>query len=241
MNKKPLVSLANLVEYATTPSAARRRQIIEQYHHPEVIRFDWHGASDTIFAERARGSTEADNLIDLEKRRLNDQKTGNPERDRRCSHILHLVELLETSDVLRLTEGTDPSTANNLAIDSIVGSLTVRVRPNLVLSRQRLGWAAPEMGILKCHNLSTFKLSGYAGPLYAVGLQIYAENIVPSEVIAPNLCRVYDLFHDKVYMAPKNQKRLRVQLVDAAQEILDRWDAVGKRLTETMTRKRKAG
>lgn len=240
MPKKPFVSLANLVEYATTPSAARRRQIIEQYHNPEVIRFDWHGASDAIFAQRACGSASADHLLDIEKRRIQDLMIGNKEKDRRNRHIMHLIELLEASDLLRLTEGTDASVAIELSADFSINDLMVRVRPSLVLSRKKEGKKYPELGILKCHNLSSFKLSGSAGQLYAVGLQVYAENALCAESVCYDLCRAYDLFDDRMHAAPKNQKRLRAQLFDAAQEILDRWDAVGRRTAEAAKKRRRA-
>lgn len=236
MRKKPFVSLANLVEYATTPSAPRRHQIIEQYHNPEVVRFDWHGASDTIFVQRACGSTAADHLIDIEKRRIKDQLIGHKEKDRRNRHILHLIELLEASDLLRLTKGTQGSAAGELSVDFSVGNLTVRVRPSLVLSRSKAGKRYPELGILKCHNLSTFKLSEATGQLYAVGLQVYAENVLDADSVCPELCRAYDLFADTVHSAPKNQKRLRTQIFDAAQEIVDRWEAVGRRISEATER-----
>ena len=95
MRKAPLISLANMVEYATTPSAARRRSIIEQYHQPQVIKFDWHGASDVIFIKRACGSSDADNLIDFEKDRIRNQLSGEKEKDRRLRHILHLIEHIQ--------------------------------------------------------------------------------------------------------------------------------------------------
>ena len=240
MTKKPFVSLANLVEYATTPSAARRRQIIEQYHNPEVIRFDWHGASDAIFAQRACGSASADHLIDIEKRRVRDLIVGDKTKNRRSRHIMHLIELLESSDLLRLTDGTDASVASELSADFSIGALTVRVRPSLVLSRNKMGKKYPELGILKCHNLSTFKLSEIGGQLYAVGLQLYAENSLGADRVFCDLCRTYDLFSDKMHSAPKNQKRLRIQLVDAAQEILDRWAAIGLRIAAATEKGRKA-
>ncbi len=240
MPKKPFVSLANLVEYATTSSAARRRQIIEQYHNPEVIRFDWHGASDAIFAQRACGSASADHLIDIEKRRIQDQMIGDKDKDRRNRHILHLIELLEASDLVRLAEGTDASVASELPADFSIGELTVRVRPSLVLSRKKLGKRYPELGILKCHNLSTLKLAETGGQLYAVGLQIYAENALGAESVCYDLCRAYDLFDDKMHSAPKNQKRARNLLLDAAQEILDRWDAIGRRIAEAAEKRRRA-
>lgn len=241
MKKKPLVSLANLVEFATTPSAARRRAIIEQYHQPDVTKFDWHGASDAIFIQRALGSTEADSLIDLERSRIEALLNfeANKERIRRLRHILHLVELLETSDVLRLTEGTEPQSAKQLASDYVLGELTVRVRPHLILSKEKPGRRNPQLGVLRCHNLSTFKL-GTAGPMFAVGLNLFAEATLGIEDTTAELCCAYDLFEDRPHFAPKNQKKLRGQLFDAAQEIVDRWDAIGRRVAESTSRKRKA-
>lgn len=102
MTKRPTISIGNLVEYSTTASASRRRAIIEQYHDVNVIRLNWHGASDAIFAGRACGSAGADELIDLEKRRVTEQLCGEKERDKRPRHILHLIELLEASDLQKL-------------------------------------------------------------------------------------------------------------------------------------------
>ena len=219
MSKQPLVSLANLVEYATTPSAARRRQIIEQYHNPEVIKFDWHGASDAIFTQRACGSASANSLIDIEKRQIQSQMTGETEKDRRRHHVLHLIELLEASDVLRLTDGTAPSLATALAPEFLIGKLKVRVRPNLLLSKINPKLGISEFWIIKCHTMSTLKLSiNNTGSLYGVGLQLYAEGVLGTDNISSDLCRVYDLYDDKPYNAPRKQTRLRLQLTDAAQE-----------------------
>ena len=178
MRKAPLISLANMVEYATTPSAARRRSIIEQYHQPQVIKFDWHGASDVIFIKRACGSSDADNLIDFEKDRIRNQLSGEKEKDRRLRHILHLIELLEASDFSKLTVGAVPSSANDLSTDCSFGSLAVRVRPDLILSKPRFGAKGMDRGVLKCHNLSSFRLDLNSGPMFAVGLHVFAENVL---------------------------------------------------------------
>mgnify|MGYP001107697823 CR=1 FL=1 len=240
MRRTPLISLTNLVEYATTPSAARRRSIIEQYHQPQIIKFDWRGASDVIFIKRACGLADADDLIDFEKERIRNQLSGEKEKDRRLHHILHLIELLEASDFSGLTIGTVPSPANNLSTDSLFGMLTVRVRPDLILSRPRFGAKGFDRGILKCHNLSTFKLTPNTGPMFAVGLQVFAENVLGLDDTISDLCRVYDLFDDNFYTAPKNQKRIRAQLFEASQEILDRWEAVGARVVDKTLKRRKA-
>lgn len=240
MRRTPLISLANLVEYATTPSAARRRSIIEQYHQPQIIKFDWHGAADIIFVKRAYGSSDADDLIDFEKGRLRSQLSEEKERNRRLYHILHLIELLEASDLSKLTIGTVPSSVDDISTDCSFGALAVRVRPNLILSRSRLGVKGMDRGILKCHNLSTFKLDLSAGPMFAVGLQVFAENVLGLDGTVSDLCRVYDLFDDKSYTAPKNQKRIRAQLFEASQEILDRWEAVGARVVDKALKRRKA-
>lgn len=241
MSKRPTISIGNLVEYASTPSASRRRAIIEQYHEVNVIRLNWHGASDAIFAARASGYADADALIDLEKQRVKEQLSGDKERDRRPRHILHLIDLLEASDLQKLTAGLDVTSAGELATDCNVGPLTVRVRPNLLLSSAKIGARGSSVGIMKCHYLSSYKLGGDAGSMYAVAIQIYAEQALEKSSISPDLCRIYDLFDDKLYKAPARQTRARTRLYESALEISDRWEAVGKRLYESRAAKRKSG
>jgi hypothetical protein len=103
--KSPQMSLTNLIEYAAGASAARRTSIIEQYLSPKVYKFDWHGASDAVFYHRACGSSPADELIEQEKRRQKALLTGEKKKDVRPKHIIELMELLETSDIRKMTEG----------------------------------------------------------------------------------------------------------------------------------------
>lgn len=240
MAKPPFMSLANLVEYASAASPARRRAIVEQYHQPQIVKFDWHGASDVIFMKRACNFEDADQLIDFEKERIRGQLSGHTEKDRRLKHIIHLVELLESSDFAKLTVGAVPSPATDLSSDCVIGGLTVRVRPELVLSRPRFGDKSMGRGVVKCHNLCSLKLDAALGALFAVGLQIFSENVIGEANTDGELCRVYDLFADEFYSAPKNQKRIRAQLLEASQEIQDRWDAVAARAAEKAVKHRKA-
>jgi|SRR5690606_13397605 len=239
MATTPFISITNLVEYATTPSASRRRQIIEQYHNPQLVRFDWHGASDAIFTAKVCHSENAESLIDAEKQRLKSQLCGNPKKEKRPRHILDLVELLETSDLEKVIVGVSASSASLLPADVRFHALTVRFRPNVILRRRREGKKYSEFGIAKCHNLSSYRLGATAAKLYATALNIYAEKVMSDCDIQPDLCRIYDLYTDEVFSAPRGQKKLRTLLDDAAQEVSDRWFTVGERLVERRRREGK--
>jgi hypothetical protein len=76
--------------------------------------------------------------------------------------------------------------------------------------------------------------------MFAVGLHVFAENVLGQDSTVGDLCRVYDLFDDKSYTAPKNQKRIRAQLSEVSQEIVDRWEAVGARVIDKALKRRKA-
>jgi hypothetical protein len=240
MTKSPFFTIANLIEYATSSSAARRRAIIEQYHNPQLYPFNWHGASDAIFSGRACGTDGIDEFIDSEKSRLKSLRTGEIERDRRTQHILELVELLEVSDISKVSAGAVAQPAAGLPQDLVLEGLIVRVRPNLTLSRMKEGKKFREIGIVKCHQLCSQSIDESSAKLYAVALHMYADAALKGSDIQPDLCRVYDLYGDKVHKAPTNQKRLRAKLADAAQEICDRWEIVGERLRERKARSRKA-
>lgn len=232
MSPSPFMSLTNLIQYATTPSASKRRQIIEQYQNPQIYRFDWHGAADTVFSERVCDPLGAESLIESERIRVKQQLSGDKKKDVRLLHILELLELLETSDLLRIPGSASALSANNFPKDMKIGKLTVRVRPNLLISRRREGRKFQEFGIVKCHNLSSCILTTEMAKMYATAINMYAEKSLYQLDIHPSLCKVYDLYTDNIYAASKNQIRLRSRLYDAAQEISDRWASVGTRLID---------
>lgn len=236
----PFVTITNLVEYATTSSASRRRQIIEQYHNPQLIRFDWHGASDAIFTAKVCRSEGADDLIDAERQRLRSHLlSDDDEKKKRAKHIFALVELLETSDLEKVAAGALATSAALLPADIQCRGLTIRYRPSVVLRRRKEGKKYSEFGIAKCHNLSSYRLESDVAKLYATALNMYAEKVIANCDIQPDLCRIYDLYADAVFVAPKGQKRLRALLNDAIDEISDRWFTVGERLVEKRRREGK--
>ncbi|MFI0845728.1 hypothetical protein [Mesorhizobium sp. IMUNJ 23232] len=240
MAKQPFITISNLVEYATTSSAARRRGIIEQYHHPQIYPFNWHGASEAIFSGRACGSPGIEEFIDSEKSRLKSLRTGDVDKDKRLQHVLELVELLQVSDISKVVAGAIPQSTADLPQDLVLEGLVVRIRPNLKLSRAKEGKRFREIGIVKCHQLTSQNLDENSAKVYAVALHMYAETVLKDSDIQPDLCRVYDLYADKLYKAPSSQKRLRTRLSDTAQEICDRWDIIGERMGERKSRPRKA-
>ena len=146
MPELPMISIANLVEYAASNSAVRRRNIIEQYQDPKIYFFDWHGASDAIFNQRARGLETADSLLDAERERVKKMLCGDAKKDVRPKHILEMIEHLETSDLARVAHGASPEDASMIATDMLLGGIKVRIRPNLVLKRDRLGKKRTEYG-----------------------------------------------------------------------------------------------
>jgi hypothetical protein len=166
---------------------------------------------------------------------------GDPKFDKQPNHILEMVELLETSDLQKVAIGTtSPSPATTLTQDFSLSNLTIRVRPNLILSRSKEGKKFREFGVAKCHQLSSSPLDEKTAKLYATALQMYAEQVLPNHDVQSALCRVYDLFGDVIFDAPKNQKRIRDQLTEAALEICDRWSVVGHRLADRRSHGREA-
>ncbi|HTV71009.1 MAG TPA: hypothetical protein VMF90_20970 [Rhizobiaceae bacterium] len=240
MSKQPFLTLANFVEYATTSSATRRRAIIEQYHNPQVYPFNWHGASDAIFAGRVCADQSVESLIDSEKVRLKSQITGEGEKDKRINHVLELVEFLEVSDVARVAAGATAISEPTLPQDMLIEGLTIRVRANVLLSRQKEGKRFKEFGVAKCHCLSSQKLDEVSAKAYTVALNVFAERVLVNADIQPDLCRVYDLYEDTLHKAPSAQKRLRTLINETAREVCDRWDIVGRRLLERRIDPRKA-
>lgn len=229
------ITISKLIEYAfATPQ--RRTLIIENAINPPAFIVDTkypeiERATAQFIVSRGQDTSRLDNI----ERQLQTIPLGTEHQETR---LLNAFEALDRSRQFKweFPENFSLQEAGDLPQDFPIADLNVRVRPNVLLMRNKTGSKYPEIGVVKPYLSKTFPLQNKnrkqeAGVLYGSLLHWYAEEMLTQIGDATfQLCIVGDIFSEIAFQAAPhfNQRRKKIKAI--AQEISDRWDPISTRL-----------
>lgn len=226
------ISASSLIEYLHS-SPTRRNSIIKTAISPPVFLLDRYGVTYRA-ARRALGLKSIDPLQAALKRITG--KTGrNPFHKRRLTNTLESLE--GAKHMVQELIATETGFVSPSPVDAFcdISGLAVRVSPTSITFRRNKA-GIMEVGVLKMHCSKGFNLGPEAAADFGALLHLYAEEklnyLGPANV---DLCIVLDIYARERFTAPKSFKARRKAILEACQEIADRWDRVASRETAKAT------
>ena len=226
--KDPKISAKMLCEYAEA-SALTRRSILQscKIKDPRVIAISkrYNQATDLI-ADCLEFSFEyLEVLKDYAKDLRKNSKTQvgkNAESTLLCAEALDQFYNLESQLHSLLDKFVMNNTINSKSRRLSLNRVNVSIRPEIMLS---IDAGETEIGFIKlCFCKSKPLTASIAQGIAALGRFYFSS--VKEKYFKPENCLVIDVFANKIFIAPKNDKRTLMLLNACCMEIADRWDKI---------------
>lgn len=222
----PRISVTKLGEYVGSRSAARRKTILTDQKHPKAFKtaiynecFDplvaffvdpSHDPGAIRAAMNAIVAKPAITSADLTRREVN------------CQALGHLLACVTTLPVAGVTLRKAPESAPPL----VIAGVTVSVRPELELVVTSKDGQV-RYGLLKLYLGKSHPLTDDAGGYVATIVHEYAEKrFTGPQSVDRKHCLVFDVFQEKLFVAPSSHRQRRKDITAACEEIAIRWPSL---------------
>jgi hypothetical protein len=229
INEEPKITAKLLCEYAETSSAIKRQSILEscKIKSPGVISIllRYNPAAEIISECMAHSF----DYLDILKSYAKDfREKSKILKDKKSEYALSCAEGLEEfykleKSLKRLLKGIIINNTINLKGRKInLSGVDVSIRPEMMLSKD-IGTV--QIGFIKLCFCKTKPLTeSVAHGIAALGRLYFLKK--ESMDFEPENCIVIDVFANKIYHAPKSDKRIIYLLEASCLEIIDRWDKI---------------
>lgn len=223
-SKKPHITANALIRYCEA-KAPERHRIIEDFRDNVFPPFKgWYGEVEGA-SRRYIGSGGDDDaaLSDLEVR-LERRPAASEFEDNRILKQLEALQALRETPLTKLKGAGRIELIRDDLLPFYIEGVRVSVRPTNLISRNKLGFRLPHVGVTKPYFSSSAPLSNESGALYGSLLHWFAEEQYDGQA-DPSLCFVVDVFRRRCFPAPKAFKQRRDLLAFSCREIAERWFA----------------
>lgn len=219
----PRISVTKLGEYVGSRSAARRKTILVDQKYPKpfktaiynecfdpLIGFFVDGSHDTAAVKAAIRAIQVRTV------------TTDAGEMRRQVNSQALNHLLKTASSLPLN-GITFRKGSEFSKPMVVACVEVSIRPELELVVTGKGGTI-RYGLLKLYLSKSHPLTEDAGNYVATLVHSYAtQRFTGSKSVDRKHCYVFDLFQEKLFVAPVNHTKRRNDIHAACEEIASRW------------------
>lgn len=227
-NPRPLprISVTKLGEYVGSRSASRRKTILVDQKYPKpfktAIYNDCFDPLVGFFVDARHDPATVKAAINAIQART---VTTDSEEMRRQVNSQALGHLLKTAPRLPLN-GITFRQAPQSTKPLLIAGVEVSIRPELELVVTGKGGAV-HYGLLKLYLSKSHPLTDDAGNYVATLVQSYASHrFTGPKSVDRKYCFVFDVFQEKLFVAPMNHTQRRKDINAACEEIANRWPSL---------------
>lgn len=222
----PRISVTKLGEYVGSRSAARRKTILVDQKYPKpfktAIYNDCFDPLVGFFVDAAHDPTTVKAAIKAIQARTAVTETEEMRRQVNSQALDHLLKTVASLPLNGITFRKTPQSTKPLHIAGV----EVSIRPELELVITGKGGAV-HYGLLKLYLSKSHPLTDEAGNYVATLIHSYASHLFTGlKSVDRKHCFVFDVFQEKLFVAPVNHTQRRKDINAACEEIANRWPSL---------------
>ena len=222
----PRISVTKLGEYVGSRSAARRKTILVDQKYPKpfktAIYNDCFDPLVGFFVDAAHNPAVVRAAITAIQSRTVATEAEEMRRQVNSQALDHLLNTVPSLPLTGITFRKAPESAKPL----LIADVEVSIRPELELVVTVKGGYV-RYGLLKLYLGKSHPLTDDAGNYVATLVHSYASHrFTGPKSVDRKHCYVFDVFQEKLFVAPVNHTQRRKDINAACEEIASRWPSL---------------
>jgi len=219
----PRISVTKLGEYVGSRSASRRKTILVDQKYPKpfktAIYNDCFDPLVGFFVDASHDPAAVKAAILAIQSRTVTTETEEMRRQVNSQALDHLLKTAPSLPLNGITFRKAPQSTKPL----LIAGVEVSIRPELELVVTGKGGAV-HYGLLKLYLSKSHPLTDDAGNYVATLVHSYASHrFTGPKSVDRKHCYVFDVFQEKLFVAPVNHTQRRKDINAACEEIASRW------------------